>query len=78
MRGGGLGLGVATLYMSVIVLIPLAAVAVKAFSGGLSTFWDSVTTSAVLTSLAVTIGASLIVAAIGAVMGTRRGLGPGP
>jgi sulfate transport system permease protein len=69
-RGGGLGLGVATLYMSAIVLIPLSAVAVKAFSGGLGAFWDSVTTSAVLTSLGVTIAASLIVAAIGAVMGT--------
>jgi sulfate transport system permease protein len=69
-RPGGLGLGVATLYMSVIVLIPLAAVFAKAFSQGFSSFWDSVTTSEVLKALAVTLGASLIVAAIGAVMGT--------
>jgi sulfate transport system permease protein len=54
----------------VIVLIPLAAVAVKAFSGGLSNFADSVTNSVALKSLAVTLGASLVVAAIGAVMGT--------
>ena len=56
--------------MSVIVLIPLAAVAVKAFSGSLSTFADSVTSPIALKSLAVTIVVSLLVAAIGAVMGT--------
>src|SRR5437868_11609679 len=58
------------LYMSVIVLIPLAAIVSKAFSQGLATFWDSISTSEVLTSLAVTVVISLIVAAIGAVMGT--------
>jgi sulfate transport system permease protein len=56
--------------MSVIVLIPLAAVAVKAFSGGLSTFWSSVTSPFALKSLGVTLLISLVVAAIGAVMGT--------
>jgi sulfate transport system permease protein len=56
--------------MSVIVLIPLAAVAVKAFSGGLSTFWDSVTSTLALKALLVTVLVSLLVAAIGAVMGT--------
>jgi sulfate/thiosulfate transport system permease protein len=61
---------VATLYLSVIVLIPLAAVAVKAASQGLSSFWDSVTNSVALTALGVTLGASVVVAAIGAVMGT--------
>ena len=67
---GGLGLGVATLYMSVIVLIPLVAVVDKAFSGGLGTFWTSITTTEVLKALGVTLGISLIVAAIGAAMGT--------
>jgi sulfate transport system permease protein len=67
---GGLGLGVATLYMSVIVLIPLAAVAVKAFSSGLGTFWDSVTSSYALQTLAVTLVSSVVVSAVGAVMGT--------
>jgi sulfate/thiosulfate transport system permease protein len=69
-RGSILGLGVATLYLSVIVLIPLSAVAVKAFSGGLGSFWDSVTNSVALTALGVTLGVSLLVAAIGALMGT--------
>jgi sulfate transport system permease protein len=56
--------------MSVIVLIPLAAVAIKAFSQSPSVLWDSISNSLVLKSLAVTLGASLIVAVIGAVMGT--------
>jgi sulfate/thiosulfate transport system permease protein len=58
------------LYMSVIVLIPLAAIFAKAFSQGVGTFFASITTSEVLTSLAVTLVISLVVAAIGAVMGT--------
>ena len=60
----------ATLYLSVIVLIPLAAVAVKAFSEGLGSFWQSITTPVSLKALAITLVAALIVAAIGAVMGT--------
>jgi sulfate transport system permease protein len=69
-RGGGLGLGLATLYMSVIVLIPLAAVAVKAISQSPGSFWDSVTNQVALTALGVTLGASVLVAAVGAAMGT--------
>ena len=67
---GRLGLGLSTLYLSVIVLIPLAAVVAKAFSSGAGTFLDSVTTSVELDALGTTLLASLIVAAIGAVMGT--------
>jgi sulfate/thiosulfate transport system permease protein len=67
---GEIGLGLAMLYLSVIVLIPLAAVAAKAFSGGLSAFLHSVTSSVSLKALTVTIVVSLLVAAIGAVMGT--------
>jgi sulfate transport system permease protein len=58
------------LYMSVIVLIPLAAVTVKAFSSGLGTFWDAATSPVALRALGVTLLISLGVAAIGAVMGT--------
>jgi sulfate/thiosulfate transport system permease protein len=63
-------LGISTLYLSIIVLIPLAAVAAKAFEGGLSTFWDAVTNPVSLRTLGVTLLVALIVAAIGAVMGT--------
>ena len=60
----------ATLYLSAIVLIPLAAVAVKAVSQGAGTLWASITTATALQALAVTLVASLLVAAVGAVMGT--------
>ena len=56
--------------MSVIVLIPLAAVTVKAVAQSPSAFWDSVTNPVALTALAVTLGVSVVVAVIGAVMGT--------
>jgi sulfate/thiosulfate transport system permease protein len=67
---GTAGLGLSVLYLSVIVLIPLAAVLVKAISQGPGAFFDEVTTSVALQALGVTLLASLIVAAIGAVMGT--------
>jgi sulfate/thiosulfate transport system permease protein len=56
--------------MSVIVLIPLAAVTVKAFAQGPSSLWRSISNRVALTALGVTLGSSLVVAAIGAVMGT--------
>ena len=67
---GSLGLGVAMLYLSVFVLIPLAAVVAKAVSGGIGSFWDSINNTLVIRALVITMTASLIVAAIGAVMGT--------
>ena len=39
-RPGALGLGVATLWLSVIVLLPLAAVVARSLDGGLDAFWD--------------------------------------
>ena len=53
-----------------IVLIPLAAVAVKALDQSPASFWASVSNGPVLTALGVTLATSLVVAAIGAVMGT--------
>ena len=52
--GGGvgpLGLGVASLWLSVIVLLPLAAVLTKAFSGGPGAFVDAITAPAALAAL---------------------------
>jgi sulfate transport system permease protein len=43
---------------------------VKAFSGGVGTFWDSVTSTYALQTFGVTLVISLLVAAIGALMGT--------
>jgi sulfate/thiosulfate transport system permease protein len=69
-RPYALGLGLSVLYLSVIVLIPLAAVTVKAVTQSPSSFWQSVTNPVALQALGITLGASLAVSAIGAVMGT--------
>ena len=65
-----LGVGVAVLYMSLIVLIPLAALTVGAFDEGWSGFWNAITNDAAWYSVRLTIIVSLIVTAINAVMGT--------
>jgi sulfate transport system permease protein len=68
--GAVLGRGLVTLYLSVIVLIPIAAVASKAFSDGLDAFWTQVTTPEAKAALELTLISSLIVVAINSVAGT--------
>jgi sulfate/thiosulfate transport system permease protein len=66
----GLGLGTAVIWLSLLVLLPLAAVAVQAFDNGWSGFWKAVTSTAAIQSLEITVGSSAIVAVVNAVMGT--------
>jgi sulfate/thiosulfate transport system permease protein len=61
---------VATLWLSVIVLVPLAAVVVRSAGGGLGGFWEAVTSRPALASLRLTLVASIGVAAVNAVAGT--------
>jgi sulfate transport system permease protein len=68
--GVGLGGGMVMLYLSVIVLLPLAAVAGEAFSGGLGHFWDQVTSPLAKKTLELTVVCSLIVVVINGVFGT--------
>jgi sulfate/thiosulfate transport system permease protein len=71
--GGGagpLGLGVASLWLSVIVLLPLAAVLTKAFSGGAGAFVDAVNAPAARAALLLTVAISAVVALINVVTGT--------
>lgn len=68
--GAGLGRGTVVLYLSLIVLLPLAAVAGKAFEGGLDTFWSQVTSPPALRALELTVVCSLIVVVINSVFGT--------
>ena len=68
--GAALSRGIVTGYLSLIVLIPLAAVAARSFEDGLDAFWTAVTSERAVDSLELTLIASLIVAAINAVAGT--------
>ncbi len=68
--GAGLGRGLVVLYLSVLVLLPLAALTNQSLSEGIGTFWDQVTSTQALRSLELTLIASLIVVAINAVFGT--------
>jgi sulfate transport system permease protein len=70
--GGASGttLGVIVIWLSLLVLIPLAAVVGKAFSGGWHAFWAAITDSVTADALKLTIGLSVAAALINAVMGT--------
>jgi len=59
-----------TLYLSLIVLLPLAAVLDESLSGGIGAFWSAVTTSQSIAALKLTVICSLIVVAINAFFGT--------
>jgi sulfate transport system permease protein len=58
------------LYLSLMVMLPLAAVVAESTSGGIDAFWSSVTGSQSLAALKLTVICSLIVVAINAVFGT--------
>jgi sulfate/thiosulfate transport system permease protein len=57
-------------YLSIVALIPLAAVVVRSMDGGLGTFWDAVSSDQAVAALRLTLIASLIVVAVNAVAGT--------
>jgi len=66
----GLGVGLATLYLSLVVLIPLAAVAWRAGQGGASGFWKAVSAPEAVAALRLTIVSGLIVALVNLGFGT--------
>jgi sulfate transport system permease protein len=61
---------VATAYLSLIVLIPLAAVVERSTQDGMGTFWRAVTGEQAMSALKLTLIASLVVVAINSVTGT--------
>ncbi|HYP48652.1 MAG TPA: sulfate ABC transporter permease subunit CysT [Thermoleophilaceae bacterium] len=67
---GALGLGVTTLWLSLIVLLPLAAVVLRSTEGGLDAFWSAVSGRQAVAALRFTILISLAAAAINALAGT--------
>ncbi|WP_414639455.1 sulfate ABC transporter permease subunit CysT [Achromobacter sp.] len=68
--GFGISMGYAVLYLSVLVLIPLAALPIKSAGLGWQGFWDAVTAPRVVASYQLTFGASLIAALVNLVFGT--------
>jgi sulfate transport system permease protein len=69
-RPPALGLGVATLWLSVVVLIPLAALVARSTDGGLDTFWSAISSRQAVSALKLTLWTSLAVAGVNAVAGT--------
>jgi sulfate transport system permease protein len=52
------------IWLSLIVLIPIAAIVATSFQDGPANFWHSVTTPEALAALRLTVGASLLVTEI--------------
>jgi len=67
--GFGLAMGFTVLYLSLIVLIPLAGMFVKTASLPLSQFWQVVTAPRALASYRITFGASLVASLVNVVFG---------
>jgi sulfate/thiosulfate transport system permease protein len=57
-------------YLSIVALIPLAAVLFKSLDGGLDSFWTAIITPQAIAALCLTLIASVIVVLINAVTGT--------
>jgi sulfate transport system permease protein len=67
--GFGMTLGYTMAYLSLIVLIPLAALFLKSASMGWGAFWEATTDPRVMASYKLTFGASLVAALVNAFFG---------
>jgi sulfate transport system permease protein len=65
-----IGGALATAYLSLVVLIPLAAVVAESTTGGASAFWQSVTGAQAFAAMRFTVLVSLVVVAVDIVTGT--------
>ena len=68
--GDALMRGVSLTWLSVIVLIPLAAVVAKSFDEGPAAFWEAISEPEAWAAIKLTVISSLVIVAINAVMGT--------
>ncbi len=68
--GAALGRGVAMAYLSVIVLLPLAAVGARSLDEGSGAFWDAISNREAVAALRLTFLLSLAVTIINVVVGT--------
>ena len=62
--------GIVLTWLSLIVLIPLAAVVLRSTDDGLSAFWNAISEPEAVAAIRLTVITSLIIVAINAVMGT--------
>ncbi|HWQ02729.1 MAG TPA: sulfate ABC transporter permease subunit CysT [Gaiellaceae bacterium] len=65
-----MSLGFVMTFLTVVVVLPLAALTWESTSDGATGFWDSISSPEAVAALKLTIGASLLVALINAVLGT--------
>jgi sulfate/thiosulfate transport system permease protein len=68
--GFGLSMGYTLIYLSLIILIPIAVLFLKASTISLAEFWETVTETRVVASYKLTINTSFIAALVNAVFGT--------
>jgi sulfate/thiosulfate transport system permease protein len=68
--GAALGRGLVTAYLSLIVLIPIAALVAKSTEGGLDAFWTSLTSPLAVSALKLILVVSVIVVVINVITGT--------
>jgi len=69
-RSAPLSLGISTGYLSLIVLIPLAALVLRSTEGGADAFWSAVSEPQAVAALKLTMVVSLVVVVVNAVAGT--------
>jgi sulfate transport system permease protein len=69
--GIALGIGAGTLWLSLIVLIPIAAIIATSFEDGLGACWDAITADAAVSALQTTVVTSVIVTVINSVVGVQ-------
>jgi sulfate/thiosulfate transport system permease protein len=66
----GLSLGIVTTFLTLIVVLPMAALVWTSTNDGFAAFWDAITSPEAVAALKLTLGASLAVSALNAVLGT--------
>jgi sulfate/thiosulfate transport system permease protein len=70
-RGAGvLGKGLLGIYLSVLVLLPIAALLAQSTSGGLDAFWREISNPEALAAIKLTLVVSAIVVVVNAIFGT--------
>jgi sulfate/thiosulfate transport system permease protein len=68
--GSSLGLGIAVVWFSLLVLLPLAVVIGTGVAGGPERFWAALTNQQTLNAIGLTVGISLVATAVNIVVGT--------